>query len=147
MGSIPGIFANPICGQNKVLIFRLPGKSSDSSYANCMKDTIESLHDIFGLDIGLFSPRVDASDDGLNFKDSEETPASFEFDSVIECLLGAVYHSILNEKEWSAFSIDGQMNGVFCKSSTEGNSFMDVVAIKGFTINADGKTKNMIYDI
>ena len=141
MGNMPGIFANPTGGQNEVLIFRMPGEGSDSSYEIDMKESIESLHDTFGLDVGPSDPSRDASDDDLYISENEIIPASFEFDSVMECLLGAVYHSILNQKEWSAFSIDGQNNGVFCKSSEEGDSFMDVVAIKGFTFNADGTKK------
>lgn len=137
MENLPGSLSTPVSGKNDVMILTLPDRRDDGLKMSNLTALIRKVHDALGLD--LTQPGSQAIN-ATNESDAEVTPCEYDFDTVIECLLNALYDRILNRIEWSAFNIDGQRNGVFAKESVDGASFLDVIALKGFTMNSGLRT-------
>ena len=126
MENISGSLANPLPDTNEVMVFILTSEGGNEAD---FKTTFEVLKDKFGLD-------VKKSDEGA---DSMEGTAHYDYTSVIDCLLNSIEHKILSKSDWFGFSVDGQQKGVLAKASVDGSTFVDVISIKGYTINSDGK--------
>jgi hypothetical protein len=145
MENLPGIHANPVEGKNEVIVLETQA-SIRNNFQATIQPTIQLLQDSFGLAVVLFDHLCDGDDNSIE-SDAEITNIDYSFDNVVDCLLNYISHKILDTNEWQAFSTDGQKNGVYAKVSTDGPTFLDVVAFKGFTTNSDGKSKLFMYAI
>ena len=135
MENLPGIYANPVEGKNEVIVF----DSHDDIDEKCFKATILLLLESFGLGV-VFYDKSREDDDNSTESNPEITRVEYNFDDVIDCLLSFISHKVLDTTVWKAFASDGQKNGIYAKVSEDGPTFLDVVALKGFTINSDGKS-------
>jgi hypothetical protein len=139
MENLPGTHANPVEGKNEVIVLETRDNIFDNFRAT-MQSTIQMLQESFGLAVVLFDHLCDGDENSIE-SDDELANREYSFDNVVDCLLNYISQKILNTNEWQAFSSDGQKNGVYAKVSADGPTFLDVVALKGFTIDSDGKSK------
>lgn len=128
MKSLTFSFATPSRKRSEVLVYWMPGARSDESTAAAVASMIIDLKIRFGLELILVDEEAHCSY-GSN---------TLDCGTVMECLVGAICHYILEEEKWFAFSVDGQTSGVFARTSSDGSSFLDVVVLKGFTNNSNG---------
>jgi hypothetical protein len=128
MDNISGSLANPLPDTNEVMVFIL---TSDGENETDFKAALGLLKVKFGLDVMKSTEGIDCN----------EGTAQHDFTSVIDCLLNSIEHKILSKSDWFGFNVDGQQKGVLAKASTDGPTFLDVVSMKGFTINSDGKLR------
>ena len=126
MDNISGSLANPLPDTNEVMVFILANDEVNEADFKAAFALLKVKH---GLGVMKFSEGAD----------SNEGTAQHDFTSVIDCLLNSIEHKILSKSDWFGFSVDGQQKGVLAKASTDGPTFLDVVSMKGFTINSDGK--------
>lgn len=115
-------FAHPSKQIKEVVVFYMLDLQDGENVVDAIPSMITKLKLRFGLEIVLV---IDKSDRPNN-------------DTIMECLVGAISHNVLAGKEWFAFSIDRQTNGVFAKKSLDGANFFDVIVLKGWTNNSNG---------
>ena len=128
-------FARPSRQIKEVIVFYTLSSQDGENAADDIQSMIIKLKLMFGIEIVHVKDR----------SDRQNSSCHLNCDTFMECLVSAISHQILATKEWFAFSIDRQTNGVFAKKSFDGANFLDVVALKGWTNNSDGTVINSKY--
>ena len=143
MESLPGIHANPVEGKSEIIALDTRDGIKGDNFEATIQATIQLVQETFGLAVVLFDDSSDGDGNSVEI-DAEIENRDYSFDHVVDCLLNYISHKILETNVWHAFSSDGQKNGVYAKVSVDGPTFLDVVALKGFTINSDGNFNLLI---
>ena len=128
-------FACPSPQRKEVVVFRMLSSQDGKKAADDIQSMIIKLKLMFGIEI------VHLKD----MSDRQSSSCHLNCDTFMECLVSAISHHVLAAKEWFAFSIDRQTNGVFAKKSFDGANFLDVITLKGWTNNSDGTVINSKY--
>lgn len=123
-------------GISEINIFTAKGLNKKGSEEILTASRI--LREKFGIEIVHVDGTLNDGTEDANFLDVQ--PYEHHYNTVVACLFGAINHHILATEEWQACHVDRQSNGVFAKISVDGVTFLDVVAIKCFTVNTEGNT-------
>ena len=128
MDNISGTMASPLQDTNEIMVFTLTSVMGNKADFKAMFDLLKEK---FGLVIMMSTQEVDSTEDA----------AQYDYTSVMDCVLNSVEHKILSKSDWFGFNVDGQQKGVLAKASTDDPTFAEVISMKGYTINSDGKLK------
>jgi hypothetical protein len=136
MENHPGMLAYPSTGEKDVIVFCISDlKITDGD----LRSTITAIQKKFGLDVtysDTCNPNIDLSNLSLATEETDMLTIESESDILIECILSSIYYHMLASGAWFTWSTDDQKKGVLAKVSEDGNTFVDVVALKDCTMDS-----------